>query len=166
MALRNLIHGDGKRTMIPALREESPLASLEHQMNRMMERFFRDAGLVPWSLNRTDAFTPRLNVSETDRAILVTAELPGLEEKDVDVMLTQGALVIKGEKREEREETGAESYRMERSYGAFRRVIPLPSEIDIERVEATFRKGVLRVKLPKIAGEPKEHKKIEIKHEE
>jgi HSP20 family protein len=163
MALRSLLHGDGKKTLTPATREESPLATLEHRMNDMMEGFFHDFGLEPWSLNRTSTFTPRVNVSEDEKSVYVTAELPGLDEKDIDVTLTRDALVIKGTKQSESEQSQADYYRMERSYGEFRRVVPLPAEIDSDKAEATFRKGVLSITLPKVEAEVKQQKKIEIK---
>jgi HSP20 family protein len=163
MALRSLLHGDGKKTLAPAVREESPLATLEHRMNDMVEGFFNDFGLEPWSLNRTNAFTPRVNVSEDEKAVYVSAELPGLDEKDLDVTLTRDALVIKGVKQSETEEKQADYYRMERSYGEFRRVIALPAEIDADKAEAAFHKGVLSITLPKVEAEVKQQKKIEIK---
>jgi len=153
--------------MIPAPREESPIVSLERQMGRMMDRFFREFGWEPPWLGgeRTDLFSPRVNVSETDTEIKVTAELPGLEEKDLDVTLARDSLIIQGEKREEREDKKRDYYRMECSYGSFRRVIPLPVEVNADKAEAKFRKGVLTITLPKVETEVKEHKKIEVKTE-
>jgi HSP20 family protein len=166
MALRNLIHGgDGKRTMAPAVSEEPPIQSIERQMNRALEQFFNNFGFAPWSLSRLNAFRPRVNVAETEKEITVTAELPGLEEKDIDLTLTRNSLIIKGLKSEDRRETQTDYQYMERSYGEFQRVIPLPGDVDVERAEAKFTKGVLSITLPKIETEGERRRKIPIKGE-
>ena len=92
---------------------------------------------------------PQVDVRETAKEIRVTAELPGMEEKDIEVSLLDGAITIKGEKSEEHEEEKGDVHRSERHYGMFERTIPLPSEVDVEKVNATFRKGVLKITLPK-----------------
>ena len=102
-------------------------------------------------------------MTEDENSIYVTAELPGLDEKEIDINLSKDSLTIKGEKREEREEKGKESYYMERSFGTFSRVIPIPVEVNPDKVEATFKKGVLNITLPKAQKEKKEQKKIKIK---
>jgi HSP20 family protein len=102
-------------------------------------------------------------VSETDKEIKVSAELPGMDDKDIDVSLTRDALTIKGEKKEEKEDKGKDYYKMERSYGSFTRSIPLPVEVDTDKVQATFKKGVLEITLPKTAKAIQETKKIPIK---
>ena len=96
-------------------------------------------------------FSPDVDVSETDRQLEVTAELPGLDEGDIDVTLTDGVLTVKGEKRAETEELGVDKHHhcLERSYGAFRRSFGLPPEIDIDDVSARFDKGVLKIIFPK-----------------
>jgi HSP20 family protein len=107
---------------------------------------------------------PRIDVSETKDALEVTAELPGIDEKDVEVTLSEGMLTIRGEKKTERDEQDASKnwHVTERSYGAFSRSIALPFEPDAEKVEAKFEKGVLRVKLPKPPEVAKKQQKIEI----
>jgi HSP20 family protein len=86
-----------------------------------------------------------------------------MDEKDIDVSLTRDTLTIKGEKKEEKEEQGKDYYRMERSYGSFTRSVPLPVEVDTDKVQATFKKGVLDITLPKTARAIQETKKVPVK---
>lgn len=95
--------------------------------------------------------SPKVDVNETDKHIRVSVELPGMKEKDIDVSLNRDSLMISGEKKQEIEENVQGWYRMERSYGVFRRTIALPCEIDQDKVEAHFKDGVLTVSLPKTA---------------
>ena len=144
--------------------EEMPLQSLQRQVNRLFDDFFRGFDLRPLAaMERAGEFTPRIDVKESDKAFTITAELPGIEEKDLDVMLSADSLTIKGEKKHEKEEKGENYYRMERSYGSFHRVIPLPEEIDTKKVEASFTKGILIVNLPKTTKAKEKTKKVPIK---
>ena len=153
-------------TQLEVRREwEHPFASFQREMNRLFDNFFGGFSLSPWTpLERgaAVAFTPRVDVSETDKEIKVSAELPGMEEKDIDISLTRDTLTIKGEKKEETEEKGKDYYRMERSYGSFTRSIPLPVEVDTNKVEAVFKKGVLEITLPKTAKAISETKKVTV----
>ena len=132
-------------------RREEPLSTLEQQMDRMFDDFFRGSGLEPFGAFREgwDTFSPRVDVVETDKEIEISAELPGLEERDIEVGLSQHVLTISGEKREEKEEKGHNYLRTERSYGSFTRSIPLPSEVDVNKADDVFRNGVLTVTLPR-----------------
>jgi HSP20 family protein len=151
---------------LPARREDwTPFALLRQDMNSLFDNFFRGFEPEPFE-PRLGAFSPRVDIAETDREIKVTAELPGMDDKDIDVALTRDMLTIKGEKKEEKEEKGKNYYRMERSYGSFSRSIPLPSEIDTNKVKADFKKGILTVTLPKTPQAIKETKKIQVKAEE
>ena len=96
--------------------------------------------------------SPAVDVIEGDKAYEITAELPGLDEKNIEVSVANGGLTIKGEKKEEREETQKDYYVSERSYGSFSRAIALPYQPDSAKVEAKFDTGVLRVHLPKPPG--------------
>jgi HSP20 family protein len=108
-------------------------------------------------------FSPSVDVKETDNEVRVDVEVPGLTEKDVEVTVTPEALSIRGEKREERtEEQKERGYLLERSYGTFERRIPIPSEIDQEKVQANFDRGVLTIHLPKTAASQSRAKKIQI----
>lgn len=107
--------------------------------------------------------TPRVDVSETDEAFIVSAELPGLDENDVEVELANQRLTIKGEKKIDREEKGKDYHRIERASGSFQRSIDVPYEASIDKVDATFKKGVLTISIPKPKQEKVKVKKITVK---
>jgi HSP20 family protein len=109
------------------------------------------------------ATAPAVNVAETDDAYEITAELPGLDEKNIDVKLANGVLTIKGEKREEKEEKKKDYYLHERHFGSFQRSFQVPDGVDAEKVQAAFKNGVLTVTLPKSPDAQKAEKKIAIK---
>lgn len=149
----------------PVKREEyNPFGLLRQEMNTLFDNFSRGFEMEPF-MGRFGTFSPSVDVKESDKEIKVSAELPGMEDKDIDVSLTKDSLTIKGEKKEEKEDKGKDYYRMERSYGSFTRTVPLPSEIDTEKVKAEFRKGVLTVTLPKTAKAIKDARKISVKAE-
>ena len=104
----------------------------------------------------------RFEVSESDDSFEISAELPSMEEKDVKVVLDDGTLTVKGEKKAEFEERKKDYYVMERHYGSFRRGFRLPDTVDESKVKAKFEKGVLQVTLPKAASAKKKSKKISI----
>ena len=133
-----------------ALRED-PTLTFQQQMNRMFDDFFRGWGIEAFGTTREgwDVFSPRVDVTETDNQIKVSAELPGLSQEDVDVSLSRNVLTIRGEKRQESERRTQNYLRSERSYGSFTRSIPLPGEVNTEDVDAVFRNGVLTVTMPK-----------------
>lgn len=108
---------------------------------------FKDIGRWP-SLPHL-GLTPRADVSEADGKYEVSVELPGIDEKDIDVTLSDGLLTVKGEKKDEREEKNKDYHLTERSYGAFRRTFNVPEGIDADKVSAGFNKGVLTIALPK-----------------
>ncbi|WKZ57683.1 MAG: Hsp20/alpha crystallin family protein [Bdellovibrionota bacterium] len=114
---------------------------------------------------RFGSFNPRVNVVETEREIRVTAELPGMTEKEVELTLAGDALVIRGEKRAEHEEKDEGGRRLytERSYGSFQRSIPLSCEIEEDKVDASYRNGVLTIVLPKSKAGQSASKKISIR---
>jgi HSP20 family protein len=145
-------------------REEHPFLTLQREMNRLFDDFFGGRALEPFSTfgQGWDAFSPQVDVVETDKEIRVSAELPGLNDKDVEVSLSHDMLTISGEKKQEKQERGRDYYRAERSYGSFRRSIPLPAEVDTNKVDAVFSKGVLTITLPKTA-EAKGRKRITVK---
>jgi HSP20 family protein len=106
---------------------------------------------------------PAVDIAESDKAYEVTAELPGMDEKNIEVKLTNGNLTIKGEKREEKEEKKKDYYLSERHFGSFERQFRVPEGVDVEKIEASFKKGVLTVTLPKRPEAQKPEKKINIK---
>ena len=163
MAIRNLVPF-GKKG-VPAKREdENPFAILRHEMDAMFDNFFRSFDMEPFE-SRLGAFTPKVDVVESDKEIKITAELPGMDEKDIDVSLQNDMLTIKGEKKEEKEDKGKDYYRMERSYGSFSKTLALPIEVETDKVEARFKKGVLSITIPKTARAVAETKKIAVKVE-
>ncbi|MDH3257552.1 MAG: Hsp20/alpha crystallin family protein [Nitrospinota bacterium] len=151
-----------------SLRRDSgnPFAEFQKEMNRMFDNFSESMfSLSPLKRSQPEisAAYPRMDVSETDKEFKISAELPGMDEKDIDVSVSNDLLTIKGEKKAEKEEKKKNYYRMERSYGAFQRSIPLPAEVEKDRVQANFKKGVLNIVLPKSEKAIKESKKVEIK---
>lgn len=150
-------------------REQSdPFFMFHDRMNRLFDDFMGDFGRFPfWTPTRVRGFamSPKMDVAEDDKEVVVTAELPGMEEKDVELLLTDDALTIKGEKKMEKEEKERDYHRTERTYGSFHRAIALPAEIDREKATASFKHGVLKVTLPKTATAKKETRKIEIRKE-
>lgn len=128
---------------------------LRNDFNRMFEDFFRGFGmghLHQW--HPTGFGLPGIDVSESDDDIEITAELPGMSEKDLDVSLTRDVLRIRGEKKHEHEEKKKDYYLTERTYGVFARDIPLWTRIDAEQIDARFEQGVLKVRLPKVQKGP------------
>lgn len=163
MAIKNLVPF-GKKS-IPIRREgENPFSLLRREMDSLFDNFFRGLDMEPFE-SRFSAFTPKVDVTESDKEIKVSAELPGMDEKDIEVSLQNDMLTIKGEKNAEKEDKGKDYYRMERSYGSFSRTISLPVEVETDKVEAMFKNGVLSITLPKTARAVAETKKIAVKVE-
>ena len=161
MANRELTPWTGGRGLSPLGRD--PFTSFRHEMDRLFDDFFAPAEQRSFGGGNGVTLRPSVDVAETDQAYTVTAELPGLEQKDVELNLRDNALTLSGEKRQEsREENGGRSY-TERSFGRFERVIPLPEEVDADRVEANFKNGVLKVTLPKNPKAQDKARRIEIK---
>ena len=156
----------------PMSREWWPFESLRREMDRLyddvrgwrlpfgrssldVEPFWR--GEIGWSK------IPAVDVAETEKEYKVTAELPGMDEKDVEVNFADGVLSIKGEKREEKEEKKKDYYLSERRYGSLSRALRVPGGIDESKIDAHVKNGVLTVTLAKTAEAQKKQKKIEIK---
>ena len=120
--------------------------------------------LLPWNWRNNDvpvlreymvesiATFPRIDVRESDKEIVIEAGLPGMKNEDIEVSISNGALTIKAERREEKERNRRGFYSLARLFSVFERTIPLPDDVDIDHVEASFKRGVLRVILPKTAG--------------
>ncbi len=161
MAIRDLMPSLWKKSEVPVRREaESPFFALQSEMNRLFDEFFRGFEPMPFRRlgERPGAFRPSVDVVETDKEIVVKAELPGMEEKDMEVLVSDDALTITGEKKDEREEQGKEYYHLERTYGSFRRVIPLPEAVDRDKIACRFKNGVLTVSVPKTEAVPRAQK--------
>lgn len=146
--------------------EEDTIIDFRRQMNRLFDEFFeRPFSLSPFFSGSTmmKEFTPHLDVSETDKEIIISAELPGLEPEDIHIGMDGNALTISGEKQAEKEDKGKHYYRVERSYGHFSRSIAIPEGVDPDNIDATFRRGVLKISLPKTAEYQKQSRRIPIK---
>jgi HSP20 family protein len=129
------------------------LSSLRRQMDRLWDSFF---GREPAIFER-GRWVPAIDISETKDEIVVKAEIPGMDEKDISVTLSGDNLMIKGERKSEKEEKDKQFHRIERSYGVFQRTIRLPVGVDADKIKANYVKGVLEVHLPKKAEiKPKE----------
>jgi HSP20 family protein len=157
----------GKRELAERRAPEHPLLALQQEMNRLFEGFFRGFDRFPSdrAAGASGTFLPRVDVTESEKEVRVTAEIPGLDEKDLDVSIARDALTLRGEKKIEAEEKRGNCYRMERSYGSFHRTIPLPAEVLTDRVEAEFKKGVLTVRLPKSPAAQRNARKITVRTE-
>jgi HSP20 family protein len=150
------------RERTPARFEGDAFLNLHREINRLFDETFRGFGLP--ALGGYGDTWPSVDVHETDKGLEITAELPGVDEKDVDVTLANGTLTIRGEKRHDREEKDKSGWHVsERSYGSFARSIPLPFEVDDKDVKASFDKGVLHVTLPKSPQAESKVKKIAVK---
>lgn len=150
-----------------------PLETLRDEMERMFDDFRADFAAWPFRRGRfaiepfgrrewSRALSPAVDVVEKDNAYEVTAELPGLSDKDIDVKLAGGMLTIKGEKREEKEEKNKDYHVSERRYGAFQRSFTVPEDVDPDKLEASFRNGVLTVTMPKSAEAKKKERRIAV----
>ena len=169
MAVRDLIPWGRNRSSVPSSMQQSdeasPFLTLHREMNRLFDDVFNrfDTGL-PSAFGRMPGWSggswPSLEVTASDHEVRVSAELPGMDQKDVEVLVDDNVLTIRGEKRSETEDQGRRF--SERYYGRFERSIGLPFEVEDEKVEASFENGVLTVTLPKSAKAKEKAKRIAI----
>jgi HSP20 family protein len=151
-----------------------PFETLRREVDRLFEDF--GGGLWPSPFRRSTfnvepfwrgelKFTgaPAVDIVEKDNAFEITADLPGMDEKNVEVQVVNGNLTIKGEKKEEKEEKKKDFYLHERRFGSFERSFSIPDGVDADKIEANFKKGVLTVTLPKKPEAQKPVKKIDVK---
>jgi HSP20 family protein len=161
-----------KSSTPPAVAGETwrPFQALRNEIDQIFDDFgsgfwnrpFRSLARLERDLSKSIS-SPAVDVAENDKAYEITAELPGLDEKNIDIKLDKGGLTIKGEKREETEEKKKDYYVSERRYGAFERYFALPDGINADKIEATFKNGVLKVLLPKTEEAQKPAKTINVK---
>ncbi len=145
MSLRDLLPGQKSGHSFWGDVEDS-MASVQNEINRVFESFSGKGSGALW--DPRGGFMPRINVSEGKSKIKISGEFPGMDESDIDITATDQALVIRGEKKTESEDKDDDHHLVERSYGSFRRVIPLPDGVEKDKIEATFKKGVLRIEVP------------------
>ncbi|HET7885784.1 MAG TPA: Hsp20/alpha crystallin family protein [Bradyrhizobium sp.] len=154
----------------PSVLEWRPFENLRTQVDRLFHDF--EAGFLQsplyrdvenfWRRDLAFPVTPAIDVVEKDNAFEITAELPGLDAKNIELSLSDDILTIKGEKNEEKEEKTKDRYVSERRYGSFRRSLRLPSSVDAAKIDASFKSGVLAVTLPKSAEAQKKQTVIPI----
>jgi HSP20 family protein len=140
-------------------RERRELSTLRREMDRLFDRFFEG-----WPLRLFEeegGFWPTMDVAETSKEIIVRAEIPGIDPKELDISLHDGVLTIRGERKQEKKEEDETYHLVERSYGSFTRSFRLPAEVDMDKVKASYKNGVLEINMPKMKAEPV--KKIEVK---
>jgi HSP20 family protein len=163
MSVRDLIPWGRSNNRVPSVYRDddrSPFLSLHREMNRMFDEFFRDFDMrLPIAVGGQ---WPHVDVVETDKEVTVTAELPGMEEKEVELLLEDGVLTLKGEKRAETEDKDRQF--SERYYGRFERRISLDAEVQADKVQARFKNGVLTVTLPKDPEAQSKARRITIGH--
>lgn len=150
-----------------------PFATLQREVERLFDTFGRDLWRPPFNRSAFDVApfwrrdlqfaTPAVDIVDKDNAYEITADLPGLDEKDIEVQVVNGNLTIKGEKHEEKEEKRKDYFLQERHFGSFQRSFGIPEGVDADKIEASFKKGVLTVTLPKKTEAQKPVKKIDVK---
>jgi HSP20 family protein len=168
MRVTDLIPGKFTRRSDPAVRNESdPVAALQNDVNRAFADFLRmvNLPLAGWPAAFAHAGSGiQVDVSETDKELKVSAELPGIDEADIDVRVSNGMLVISGEKKADRKVDENGYILHERSFGRVERALPLPDGIDADAAQATFKNGILTVTIPKTAQAQSSAKRIPVKH--
>ncbi len=182
IAVRKTGNGEQKAERALASRGPSfhPVENLRREMDRLFEDFFGGGIPAPftrrmfdWDIEpfgdltkRMGAVTPRIDVHESDNAVTIEAELPGMDEDNIDLTLSENLLTLQGEKKDEKEEEKDDYHVSERHYGSFKRTFRVPETIDVEKVVAKFKKGVLTVTMPKSAKARKEAGRSRLKQRE
>lgn len=159
----------------PSLGEWWPIESLRREVNSLIDDVSRGSWRLPGRRSIFDmeprwremtwGTMPAVDIVEKDKAYEITAELPGMDASNIEVKLSNGALTIRGEKSEEKEEKKEDYHLSERRYGSFERRFQVPQGVDAEKIDASFKKGVLSLTLPKTAEAKASEKKIAVKAE-
>ena len=141
-----------------------PISSLQSDINRVFDSFFGDFPLTSMrSFFDDHSLSPKVNIIDKEKEIRIEADLPGVDEKDLDVSIHGDHLLIKGEKKFEKEDKSGDYHVMESSYGSFSRVIPLPDGLDTSKIDAVYKKGVLKLIIPKTKEIQNQVKKVTVK---
>jgi len=173
--LKDIVPVKKRKSSLPIWKAQEdptdPFRMLQLRTNQLFEEFYQNFGR--WSLGRWSPFGettpffeanwPRVDISETEKEVIVKAELPGVDEEDIEIYLSDDLLTIRGDKKIEQEDKGRDYHRVECFHGSFTRSIPIPALVEANKAEASFKKHVLTVKLPKIRAEQEKGVKIEIK---
>ena len=160
------------RDLIPSMRRpvarvtNDPFVSIRRAMDRLYDDFLSDVGYTGLDVlpEASHTFSPRIDIEEKDDLIILSAELPGLTEKDVQVEADNENLIIRGEKKSQREEKHANYSCTERAYGSFERILRMPGKIEKDSIKATMKEGVLTVTIPRPPEARKEVRKIPVSH--
>jgi HSP20 family protein len=169
--LRQLVSGKDKSdSTLPVRhggRDDHPLVAWQRDTERLLDQLWR--GTLRPSAGSASPFSdmwgfewPQVDIDETDTEVRVAAELPGLDQDDVDVTVADGVLTIRGEKRHEDERSSGHRYQRECFYGSFARSVPIPGEVDIDGITAKMKKGTLRISMPKLEGSKRRGRTITI----
>lgn len=170
MSVTSLHKNNPESCAVPVHHHKNANPPMQHYFNQFWSNFTNLPGL--FNMWRSNSFWPDstfcmmgpvLDITENGKEYKIHAELPGMQEKDVDISINGRSLTLKGEKQEEREEKHDSTLLRERSYGSFQRVLPLPESIDTHRVTASFKDGLLTIKLPKKAKAAKEAPKSDVR---
>ena len=143
-----------------------PIDRFHQEMNQLFDNFFRGFPLAPFSEGLKDSWQglmrPQVDISEGKTNYTITVEVPGVDEKDIELTIIDGTLTIRGEKRQEQESHENQYHRVERSYGSFQRVLSLPDNANEQEVKAQFKNGVLTITVGKTSQAKSTGRKIEI----
>ncbi|MFZ5764890.1 MAG: Hsp20/alpha crystallin family protein [Thermodesulfobacteriota bacterium] len=140
-----------------------PLKELHQEMDRLFDDMLRGfAPFFPTPLSAATLIKPQVDIRATEKEYTVSAEIPGVDEKDISIEVNNSTLTIRGEKRQDKEEKETNYYRIERSYGAFQRILSLPGDGDTDAIRAHFKNGVLTITIPRKAQEKSAVRQIEI----
>lgn len=165
---------DGRQSIPPVHRIENtrtahPVYGDRLEIDRLFDEFFRGFGFPSMgfgrafpSLAQSEWLKPTVDIAATEKEYTIAVEIPGVEEKDFNLELSDGTLRIRGEKRQQREEKESNYYRMERSFGSFQRVVSLPEDVEEEGITARYTKGVLTIRLPRKSRPQAEWRKIPV----
>ncbi|MCY3790891.1 MAG: Hsp20/alpha crystallin family protein [Gemmatimonadetes bacterium] len=148
------------RTLLPSVRVSN--RPWRNSFDNLFDAFFGEDSRLP-VLTGNAAFSPRIDVKEDDASYEISAELPGLEEKDIEITVDDGTLVLRGEKSDAKEEKEGKFFRQERIYGRFERAFHLPDGVQDDAIEAQFKNGVLTLHLPKKEEAKKVVRQVEVK---
>jgi HSP20 family protein len=147
----------------------SPILQLHREVDRIFENAFRNFGFSSFGselstpIATSGLLKPNVDIGVTEKEYTISVEVPGVSEKDAKVEISGDTLIISGEKKQEKEQRNQDFYRIERSYGSFQRVLSLPEDADQEGISASFKKGVLTIKMPRKSLPKSDVKQIEVK---
>jgi len=160
------------RSLLPHSKRQgalSPFLSLREEMDHLFDDWAEGLNIRVPSVWKEEGgnglYNPRIDMVENEKAIKVTAELPGINDKDLEITVSDDSITIRGEKSEEKETKENNYHCHERRYGSFERTLPLPSEVDSNKASAEFKKGILQITLPKTQREQKKRHKLSVKTE-